>query len=544
MSSLLFYYIISLVIFYLIGRSFFIIFKFDKNKVFDVRIENFYLVIGLIVASQILFLFNFFSGLSEFNLILSLIPFLIINSIRFSFPKFSSKSFLKILIIFIFFISFFDIGLSKDSYLYHLSSQNWLYSEKIVFGISNLNPYLGYMSISEYSSAVLNEINLNLAHVFNLIFLITFFTTIIEFISSENFFYRNIAFSLGIFGVLDNFGFDGGRNGFIAIQEINKFDYSFSIISFLFVIFSLNHLLYKNRISNIELLTLSLFLIFAIQMRIIGVVLFILFLTILIKFKQFKSYSHFSFLLLLAWMIKNIINTSCIFYPIPQTCIKSNWLFINQAEYINRIVLDSFRDPENGINSLDNFYWIIEVFIPSNKNIIFNFFISVALLRVLFTIYSKIANTKKNKFKIIYFLSSLSFILFWIFFLPQYRFSSFFLMVALIIFNFDLMKTDFKINHFVNLSLTIVSLILVINLNDYKSFINDPFSELKIELPIVEYIEMPFYGVVPKSENSKGILCFQRTDCYSGKYNLILEEQNGYKFIKPIDTDYYSKLIN
>ena len=109
-------------------------------------------------------------------------------------------------------------------------------------------------------------------------------------------------------------------------------------------------------------------------MRIIGVVLFILFLTILIKFKQFKSYSHFSFLLLLAWIIKNIINTSCIFYPIPQTCIKSNWLFINQAEYINRIVLDSFRDPENGINSLDNFYWIIEVFIPSNKNIIFNFY--------------------------------------------------------------------------------------------------------------------------------------------------------------------------
>ena len=87
-------------------------------------------------------------------------------------------------------------------------------------------------------------------------------------------------------------------------------------------------------------------------MRIVGVVLFILFLTILIKFKQFKSYSHFSFLLLLAWMIKNIINTSCIFYPIPQTCIKSNWLFINQAEYINRIVLDSFRDPENGIRNL------------------------------------------------------------------------------------------------------------------------------------------------------------------------------------------------
>ena len=74
-----------------------------------------------------------------------------------------------------FFISFYDIGLSKDSYLYHLSSQSWIFSEKIVFGLSNLNPYLGYMSISEYSSSLLNAINLNLAHTFNLVFLITFF---------------------------------------------------------------------------------------------------------------------------------------------------------------------------------------------------------------------------------------------------------------------------------------------------------------------------------------------------------------------------------
>ena len=55
-----------------------------------------------------------------------------------------------------------------------------------------------------------------------------------------NFLYFNITsnkkimtqFSLIIIlvGLLDNLGFDGGRNGFLFIQEIGKFDNVFSII--------------------------------------------------------------------------------------------------------------------------------------------------------------------------------------------------------------------------------------------------------------------------------------------------------------------------
>ena len=73
---------------------------------------------------------------------------LLVNLSKFSKITQYKYPFHNFLIIFILFISFYDINLSKDSYLYHLSTQNWLYTEKIVFGISNLNPYLGYVSIN------------------------------------------------------------------------------------------------------------------------------------------------------------------------------------------------------------------------------------------------------------------------------------------------------------------------------------------------------------------------------------------------------------
>jgi hypothetical protein len=54
----------------------------------------------------------------------------------------------------ILFISSFNIGISKDANLYHLQQQSWLRDEKIVFGLSNINPFLGYSSVMEYVYSV------------------------------------------------------------------------------------------------------------------------------------------------------------------------------------------------------------------------------------------------------------------------------------------------------------------------------------------------------------------------------------------------------
>ena len=124
-------------------------------------------------------------------------------------------------------------------------------------------------------------------------------------------------------------------------------------------------------------------------MRVFGIILIPILLYIQFQFKTFLSSTNFSFLLLIVWLFKNFINTSCFLYPVKFSCLNSNWLFKNQAEYISNIVLDSFRDPENGINTIKNFDWILNVFLPNNKFVLINFLISLIIFRVCFTLLIK-----------------------------------------------------------------------------------------------------------------------------------------------------------
>ena len=401
------------------------------------------------------------------------------------------------------------------------------------------------MSISEFPSALLNEINLNFAHIFNLVYLISFFSLMISFIFSKIEYYKNIAFCFGVFGILDNFGFDGGRNGFIATQEINKFDYSFSILCILFIVFSVYSIIIKKDISNIDHFVFSLFFIYAVQLRIFGYILLPLYFYMMFSFNKLRSIYNFSFIFLILWSIKNFINTSCFIYPINLSCISTDWLFQEKSKYISYLVLDSFRDPENGINTINNLRWINEVFLPNNQNIIRNFLLTVVffkLLKILFFKHQKIKRDYVNLIKVYLIV----FILFglWIFYLPQYRFSSFFLMTSFVILNLDFLKSEHKFVFGLNLIITIFSFLLLINMNDYKSFYNNPSEISQARLPNTQYVDLTNYGVKPVSEVSKGVLCFDRKDCYSANYELSLSNLRfNYKIIKPIDKNYYLDLI-
>ena len=65
-------------------------------------------------------------------------------------------------------------------------------------------------------------------------------------------------------GLLDNFGFGGGRNGFVFIQEIGKFDSSVAIlltISFIYLIYIVDNKLNFQHPEVLIFLYLSTFLI-------------------------------------------------------------------------------------------------------------------------------------------------------------------------------------------------------------------------------------------------------------------------------------------
>ena len=72
-----------------------------------------------------------------------------------------------------------------------------------------------------------------------------------------------------LFGILDNFGFSGGRNGFFDIEAVTKQDTPFAILFYLSNIFLIYRLINKN-LSKSELFYFSLIILFSIEMRIFG----------------------------------------------------------------------------------------------------------------------------------------------------------------------------------------------------------------------------------------------------------------------------------
>ena len=119
---------------------------------------------------------------------------------------------------------------------------------KVVFGISNLDPFLGYLPISEYIHAFIFSLeNYKYIHFFNLTVIISFTYILLEMYFSKSDFLINSAFLITIFGILDNFGFEGGRNGYFYFFELGKVDGSagvfFSSVNFVNTFF----LLQKNR---------------------------------------------------------------------------------------------------------------------------------------------------------------------------------------------------------------------------------------------------------------------------------------------------------
>ena len=86
MENLLVLYIASFSFFYLLGRASVlcleILFQKSYNYIFDLKIESFYIFVGIYISSQFLFVMNFFYGLNKINLGFCFFIILFINFLR------------------------------------------------------------------------------------------------------------------------------------------------------------------------------------------------------------------------------------------------------------------------------------------------------------------------------------------------------------------------------------------------------------------------------------------------------------------------------
>ena len=129
-------------------------------------------------------------------------------------------------------ISSYEVGFHYDAGLYHLNNQLWLRESNIIFGFINIYSVFGVSSIFEYISALLwIDKSFILLHFLNLLFIGFLYKVVIY----TTLYTKNEKLKIGflmllLFSFMDNFGFSGGRNGFISLQSIGKQDMPIAII--------------------------------------------------------------------------------------------------------------------------------------------------------------------------------------------------------------------------------------------------------------------------------------------------------------------------
>ena len=515
-------------LFFIVGRGLIILLKSkeleengDGLKVFNIPIYLLYPIFGMFFIGNITFLINFFYKISNRNIILLTLILILLNiKIKPNFRFDSKFSLLSIFTLLYLPLSSYNIGLSYDAGLYHLNYQKWIQSSKLVIGLSNLHMRYGYSSIFDYiASNLWIDNNFIFIHFLNLTALCTFFIFLLySFLFSKDKFLAGSSVGILIFGLLDNFGFNGGKNGFIEIEGITKYDSVFGLIFYLTIIFSFV-LFQKKNITNFEFQILLLLAIFNIQMRPTGLLVLIPVFIALLVGKKIKRLIYDKFvlsgvLLLFMWIIKNLLLSGCIIFPVEFLCFDTlPWYKNNYALSETQNIRESLRAFNLNMEITEWFkYWTEKN--TYNFSSLMNFLLSYLVITLYKLLFYK---SKINMDFFISLLFTITLIAYWFSFAPINRFGIPFFMVAIgLIFSNVTEEKVYKSFNFINkyliIFLFIVCVLLTPRVDNIISFINSPFEDIKISQPETKiYIKRESgFGVLTSDKSEQ---CWINIEC-------------------------------
>ncbi len=490
-SQKLIFYLILFFYLYFVGRAFLIVINYfiKKNyiyeeRLFKIRTKALFPLIGVAIVSNLLFLINFIYPLDVPITYVLLFLLLIPNLKYFKKPHnilSIENLFLYILIPSILIISFYDTSWHYDAGFYHLNNQNWLRNFPIIQGFVNIHWAFGMSSIYEYISSIL-WINGSFIflHLLNIVFFHFLFSFIYDMILySKNAVLVTSGYLLLIFSYLDNFGLDGGRNGFIYFQGVTKQDTAVAVL-FLFISISAFLIMKEKNVKKEELIVLSLLTLFTTQIKLSGVTLIILYI-LLISFLFFNKVKNLSFLLRasslsiilgLFWTLKSVITTGCLIFPVNRTCFNGFDWYVKDSTITYEAIT---REASYSLSKYDyNFsIWTSEIFsFQINRVVGINFLISFIIISLTFILFFNKESLSKNLFYIILFYVIIN-----IFYLilygptPRYSMGFFLFLISL----FGLFSKGQKVN-FNNATVTfliILSVIFLVRKSSYEAFLNN-----------------------------------------------------------------------
>ena len=519
---------------FLYGRGFLILLEkilgthLINKKISGIKIVIFSPLIFLFFLGNLAFIANFFIP-TKF-LIYVVAPLIFLNLFKIEQIKLNPNYVFNLLIIpLILGFSSFDIGLHFDAGLYHLNFQNWLRESNLVLGITNIYSPYGWSSINEYISSLFwIEDNFILLHFVQLIFLTQLFTFLFSNLTNKENHLKFPSYLILLFGVLDNFGVDGGRNGFYSIQSIGKFDTNFGILFLIFSLFILNQINNKDY-SRSDLTFFSFLLVFCIQMKLTGLVCGILYLIYVYKFSKFHQDSFFSIfkqiklpsLLGFLWILKNVLQSGCLFFTLEFTCFPNlSWY---QSGYANALKITTNEFNNAFLFNMSIFAWFQEWYsVEINRTHILNLIISISLILLFKYFFFNLKKYNKTILFIGLFFILLKSIV-WIIGAPDPRFAHglFTLIVGFIGFNISgFKKYKFEINKkYLFYTVFFTCLILTPRINSYKSSLDSFFEFISVNIPNVEYVSSEFWGEIPVNEE-----CWVNLDC--NRFNKDISKNN------------------
>ena len=500
---LLFYFFI-----YLNGRAFAILLnryvekktKVPEVKFLDTTKTIIYPLLGIALIGNLLIILNFFFALKSPIIIIVLILFSLINLVDITFTNFDISfykifSYLLIPSIFLFFV--YNASWHYDAGFYHLNNQNWLRESNLIIGFVNIFWAFGMSSIYEYLSAILwNGSNFQFLSYLNIFFIHFFYQIITEnIIKNKESVYKNSSILILIFSILDNFGLDGGRNGYIYFQGLPKQDMSVAIIFFFvsrFIFVSIT----KKNITKIDLSILSFLILFLVQIKLNAVPIFILYLIFLIlilkdkilTFYEILKSSSLALIFGSIWVLKYYLTTGCFIFPVNATC-KNNfsWYLYESTRSYEEIT----REASYTITKFDNnfFEWFSVFYsFQINKVVLLNFLFSLLVIFIFLLLFTNRLKIDRTVFLIFLFFV-FSNLIYLIFYGPTPRYSVGILITIVGFIGFYINKLKFEIKNVIFYFLVFVSAVLLIRFNSYQAFLKNETTQLFDSREIAVYIE-------------------------------------------------------
>ena len=418
-----FKFLILYIFLYLLGKSLLIITSKlskinlnNKLKIQNIEVSAFYPLLGLFFMGNILVVWNFIFPINKY----AFIPLFLI--IILGLKNLDYKDIIRKLLRFtpvylILLISSYDMNFHYDAGLYHLLNQAWLRESNIVLGFSNIYGPLGVSSIYEYIlSFFWFDTTYIYLHLVSLIFVVVFyeFIYICMFISKDKLL-QNVGFAVLIFSILDNFGYGGGRNGFIYIQGISKQDTAIAITVFLISVVILKSIL-ESQYEQLDLIIVLYLSLFVFQLKVSGIVIVVLLVFYIARFVSKKYFLKTALVLPMLlfgiWLLKSILQTGCFIFPLAKSCIKNlSWVDVNYIKTVENVSVEYSFSYYFNENFLIWFNQYLDIGI--NRNVLLNYAMSIFIIFLLFLKRNaRTSNLYNNSIILIYFLLSL-FLPFW-----------------------------------------------------------------------------------------------------------------------------------